>query len=115
MKPKPDLRIVGSFVLVVALFAAILAVMGHVIVQNRDLARQGKTAHDALCVVRARDRDDITRLQAFIHDHPDGIDGLATRAQLDAQLARDRSDLLALSDLRCTDVPIPSKLTTTTS
>lgn len=64
------------------------------------LARQGKQAHDSLCVLKADLARRITDADEFLRQHPHGIPGIPAKA-IQASLTNQRSTLTALETLTC--------------
>lgn len=107
---RARLGVTGSFAIVVLVAFAVLLVMGwqiratrHLAVQNRQLAVQGKEAHDGLCALK---RDYEQRIEAslkFLRENPKGIPGIP--ASLIRNTVRNQQATLdALARLRCRPV-----------
>lgn len=68
--------------------------------QVKVIAKEGKDAHDALCIVRGRLARDIGRTEKFLRENPQGIPGIPSKLILEG-LASDKNDLKSLKGLRC--------------
>jgi hypothetical protein len=69
--------------------------------QNRDHAREGQQAHDAICALKG---DLVRRIEAsqdFLAKHPNGIDGISA-TDISINIANQQLTLDALSPVRCT-------------
>lgn len=115
-------RIEVSFAVIVAVSFIVLAAFSYAIRENRHNARQGRDAHDALCIVRSKIVRDIAkgaakvhRSEAFLVDHPRGIPGIPAKliragiADDKASLQSDRGTLEALRVLDCVPPPKPKE------
>jgi hypothetical protein len=94
-------RIPLAFAIVVTLCVAVLGVQGCAITQNRDRAREGAQAHDAICALKGNLADRITASEAFLRERPNGIDGLSPSLIQDS-INRDKTALDAMSPVKCT-------------
>jgi hypothetical protein len=96
-----------SFVAVVLVAFAVLAVMGWQITKTRQLVKsnhalalQGEQAHDAICALKA---DLDRRIQAsldFLVTHPNGIQGI-TAATIRQGIANQQLTIDALQEVTC--------------
>lgn len=89
-------------------FVAVLAALTFAIVQNRHLARDGREAHDALCVFKADLEQRADDSQAFIDHPPATIIGIPVTPELIAgaqsQVNNQRATLASLKGLDCASV-----------
>jgi hypothetical protein len=83
----------------VAFVAAVVSIL-LVVQQNRRLIRDGKQAHDGLCVLKADYRHRIGQSTAFLARHPNGIDGISAGVIV-TSIATMQTTLDALSIIRC--------------
>jgi hypothetical protein len=88
--------------------AVVLVGMILVIINNRGLAKDGKEAHDGLCVIRRNLEADVANGDRYIDDVKNGrrrlIEGF-TLAEIEERVADDRNSVEALAHLDCSGVP----------
>lgn len=75
------------------------AVVSFAVGSNRKLAVQGEQAHAALCEIRGDYKRRVQRGEVFLARNKDGALGF-TRAELIAQVSRDRRTLASLNELQ---------------
>lgn len=95
--------IVAAFLAMCLVFVAAVSVLSYVIDSNRGLARDGKEAHDAICVLKADYRERIREGVAFLREHPDGIPGIKVGV-IKQSVKNQRQTLHALGKVRCKPV-----------
>ncbi len=71
------------------------------IIHNRRLTREGKQAHIALCAFKVDLASRVVSSERFLLNHPDGVPGQFTRADLLSSLESKQRALAALDPLRC--------------
>jgi hypothetical protein len=94
-------RVPLSFAIITALCVAVLGVQGCAITQNRERAREGRQAHDAICALKGDLARRIEASQDFLAKHPKGIDGISA-TDISISIANQQLTLDALSPVRCT-------------
>jgi hypothetical protein len=94
-------HVTASFVAIVVISFVVLAVMGWQITQNRERAKEGQQAHDAICALKGNLADRILASQTFLEERPNGIPGL-TPTLIQDSIDRDKLALDAMSPVRCT-------------
>lgn len=92
--------IAGAFLLVSLVATVVLAFAFYAIHQNHSLARQGREAHDALCVLKADYRHRLRVGRRFLHEHPNGIPGVKVGV-IRASVTNQKATLRSLKPLHC--------------
>jgi hypothetical protein len=67
---------------------------------NRDLGRDGRQAHDAICVLKDDFKRRIADSERFLNEHPNGIPGITAQA-ISESLEGLRRTLQSLGAVRC--------------
>lgn len=94
----------AAFWALVATFVAVLAGLTFAIVNNRNLARDGKQAHDALCILKGDLEQRVKSTQDFLNTHPQGFAGIDA-ATIQNSLNNQRATVDSLSLLDCVPPP----------
>jgi hypothetical protein len=87
-----------ALVVWIVLFTAAVVWLGR---SNRELAQDGRNAKVALCELRRTRTAALNRALRYRRDHPYGVPGLFTRAELDASIREQRQTRRALLGLDC--------------
>lgn len=85
-----------TFLLIVCALVSTIVVVQ----QNRHLARDGKQAHDGLCVLKDDYRHRVRDSKEFLILHPNGIDGISRSAILNS-IANLQATIDALNIIHC--------------
>ena len=97
-------RIKESFIALTVVFVMVLVGFVFQIHKNRQLARQGQEAHDALCVFKADLEARYGKGLEFIRSHPAGIPGIPVTVLRDS-LNNKKATLESLAALDCVPPP----------
>lgn len=101
-------RVTISFLVLVLVMCVVLASFVWVISGNRTNARQGKQAHDALCIVRVKIERGVRKAQEFLREHPNGISGIPATL-IRSGINDDLGTLRGLNLLECVPPPKPKE------
>lgn len=93
-------RVAAVVAILTAFYAFQGAVLGCAVAQNRQLARQGKQAHDASCARKRRLSDQVNDTMAILDKNPVAPFGIPAKLILRG-VARDLAEYDSLAAVRC--------------
>lgn len=100
-------RVTRSFVLVIVCAFISLTVMGWQIAKNRHLAKQGKEAHQALCVLKTDYRNRIKLAEEYLYENPEGSSAIPVET-IRTAISNQKSTLKSLAVVACSEDELAS-------
>lgn len=97
-------QIAGSFLAVTIMVGLLMMAMAWIMYQNRQLAKQGKEAHDAICTLKDDYRRRIDTSSQWLEQHPEGVPGIEPSV-IQNSISNQIATLRALDDVDCDNDP----------
>lgn len=81
--------------------AAIVAAQARVLaMQNQELAKQGKQAHDGLCAFKGAEQKRLQTSRQFLRDNPNGIPGIPPSVIFNS-ISNSEQTVKSLEEIQC--------------